>query len=158
MKSRLRKLIGTSNTKYTHMTIRQLSVFLENKPGYLNEALAVLARYNVNINALTIADTSDYGLARILVSDPQLAQEKLHEANFAVRIHDVLSLEMGAEPGSLYHILNLFAEANISIEYVYAFSFGSKSILVFRTDNREKAVELILKNKLKSITEEDLAQ
>lgn len=80
------------------MTIRQLSVFLENKPGYLNEVLAVLARYNVNINALTIADTSDYGLARILVSDPQLAQEKLHEANFAVRIHDVLSLEMGAEP------------------------------------------------------------
>ena len=56
------------------MTIRQLSVFLENKPGYLNEALAVLARYNVNINALTIADTSDYGLARILVSDPQLAK------------------------------------------------------------------------------------
>ena len=158
MKSHLRELIGTSNKKNTHMTIRQLSVFMENKAGYLNEVLAVLARNNININALTIADTSDYGIARILVSDPQLALDKLHEENFAVRIHDVLSLEMGAEPGSLYNILNLFAEANISIEYVYAFSFGSKSILVFRTDNREKAVEVILTNKLKSVTEEDLAQ
>ncbi|MBP1663405.1 MAG: amino acid-binding domain protein [Bacteroidetes bacterium] len=138
------------------MTIRQLSVFMENKPGYLNEVLAVLARNNININALTIADTSDYGIARILVSDPQLALDKLHEKNFAVRIHDVLSLEMGAAPGSLYNILNLFATANISIEYVYAFSYGSKSIVVLRTDNSEKAVEVIRDNKLKSITEDDL--
>ena len=138
------------------MTIRQLSVFMENKPGYLNEVLAVLARNNININALTIADTSDYGIARILVSDPQLALDKLHEENFAVRIHDVLSLEIGAAPGSLYNILNLFAAASISVEYVYAFSYGSKSIVVLRTDNREKAVEVIRDNKLKSITEDDL--
>jgi len=138
------------------MTIRQLSVFLENKPGYLDEMLSVLAKNNINIAALTIADTSDYGIVRLLVSDPQLALEKLREEHYIVRIHDILSLEMDAAPGSMYKILNTFTLAGISIEYVYAFSFGSKSIVVLRTDNREKAVDVIKQNNLKSIAEEDL--
>lgn len=138
------------------MTIRQLSVFLENKTGYLNEMLAILAKNSINIVALTVADTSDYGIVRMIVSDPQLALDKLREEHFTVRIHDILSLEMDAAPGSLARILDLFNEQDIAIEYVYAFSFGSKSILVFRTNNREKAVEVIKKNKLKSISEEEL--
>ncbi|MBP8904092.1 MAG: ACT domain-containing protein [Paludibacteraceae bacterium] len=139
------------------MTIRQLSVFMENKPGNLNDILLVLAQNNINIAALTVADTSDYGILRLLVSDPQKALDKLREKHFTVRIHDVLSLEMDPEPGSLYRILHHFAEAGISMEYVYAFSFGSKSIVVFRTDNREKAVEVIKENNLISISEEELA-
>ena len=138
------------------MTIRQLSVFLENKPGYLDEMLTVLAENNINIAALTIADTSEYGIVRLLVSDPQFAQEKLREHRFTVRIHDVLSLEMDPQPGSLNRILHYFADEDISREYVYAFSYGSKSIVVFRTDNREKAVEVIRENKLKSVTEDAL--
>jgi hypothetical protein len=138
------------------MTIRQLSVFLENKPGCLDDMLSVLAHNNININALTIADTSDYGIVRLLVSDPQLALDKLREAQYTVRIHDILSLEMDASPGSMYKILDLFTKAGISVEYIYAFSFGSKSVMVVRTDNREKAVEIIKQNNLKSITEEDL--
>ena len=105
------------------MTIRQLSVFMENKPGNLNDILLVLAQNNINIAALTVADTSDYGILRLLVSDPQKALDKLREKHFTVRIHDVLSLEMDPEPGSLYRILHHFAEAAISMEYVYAFSF-----------------------------------
>ena len=139
------------------MTIRQLSVFMENKPGNLNDILLVLAQNNINIAALTVADTSDYGILRLLVSDPQKALDKLREKHFTVRIHDVLSLEMDPEPGSLYRILHHFAEAGIGMEYVYAFSFGSKSIVVFRTDNREKAVEVIKENNLISISEEELA-
>ena len=138
------------------MTIRQLSVFLENKTGYLNEMLAKKKKNSINIVALTVADTSDYGIVRMIVSDPQLALDKLREERFTVRIHDILSLEMDAAPGSLARILDLFNEQDIAIEYVYAFSFGSKSILVFRTNNREKAVEVIKINKLKSISEEDL--
>ena len=138
------------------MTIRQLSVFLENKTGHLNEILAILAKNNININALTVADSSDYGLLRMLVSDPEKAVEVLHAAHYSVRIHDVLSLEMDAAPGSMSHILNLFTNAGLSIEYVYAFSFGSKSILVLRTDNQEKAIEVILTNRLKTIHESDL--
>ena len=138
------------------MTIRQLSVFMENKSGILNEILSVLAQNNINIAALTVADTNDYGILRLLVSDPQSALEKLREKQFTVRIHDVLSLEMAPEPGSLYRILHHFAETRISMEYVYAFSFGSKSIVVFRTDNREKAEKVIKENGLKSVREEDL--
>lgn len=138
------------------MTIRQLSVFLENKPGCLDDMLSVLAENKININALTIADTSDYGIVRLLVSDPQLAHEKLREAHYIVRIHDILSLEMDAASGSMYKILDLFTKADISVEYIYAFSFGSKSVMVVRTDNSEKAAEVIKQNNLKSITEEEL--
>lgn len=138
------------------MTISQLSVFLENKTGYLNQVLAVLAKHNINIVALTVADTSDYGILRAIVSDPQKALEVLRAEEFSVRIHDILSIEMEAAPGTMSRILDLFTAANICIEYVYAFSFGSKSILILRTDNRDKSVEVIKANKLKSITEADL--
>ena len=138
------------------MTISQLSVFLENKTGYLNQVLAVLAKHNINIVALTVADTSDYGILRAIVSDPEKALEVLRAEQFSVRIHDILSIEMSAEPGTMSHILDMFTAADICIEYVYAFSFGSKSILILRTDNREKSIQVIKDNKLKSITGADL--
>jgi hypothetical protein len=138
------------------MTIPQLSVFIENKTGYLNEVLAVLAKHNINIIALTVADTSDYGILRTIVSDPYKALEVLREEHFSVRMHDILSLEMDAAPGTMSHILDLFTAADICIEYVYAFSFGSKSILMLRTNNAEKAVDVIHQNNLKTISEADL--
>ena len=138
------------------MTIRQLSVFLENKTGYLNQVLAVLAKYNINIIALTVADTSDYGILRAIVSDPEKALEVLRAEQFSVRIHDILSIEMEPAPGTMSRILDLFTAADICIEYVYAFSFGSKSILMLRTDNPDKSIEVIKANKLKSISEADL--
>jgi len=138
------------------MTISQLSVFLENKTGYLNQVLAVLAKYNINIIALTVADTSDYGILRAIVSDPGKALEVLRAEQFSVRIHDILSIEMEAAPGTMSRILDLFTAADICIEYVYAFSFGSKSILVLRTDNQDKSIEIIKANNLRSITEADL--
>lgn len=115
-----------------------------------------MAKKNINIIALTVADSSDYGILRAIVSDPEKALEALRAEQYSVRVHDILSLEMDAAPGSMSRILNLFTDANICIEYVYAFSFGSKSILMLRTDNPEKSVDVILKNKLKSIREEDL--
>jgi hypothetical protein len=138
------------------MTISQLSVFLENKTGYLNQVLAVLAKHNINIIALTVADTSDYGILRAIVSDPAKALEVLRNEQFSVRIHDILSVEMDAAPGTMSRILDLFTAADICIEYVYAFSFGSKSILILRTDNLDKSIEIIKENKLKSINEADL--
>ena len=138
------------------MTISQLSVFLENKTGYLNQVLAVLGKNNINIIALTVADTNDYGILRAVVSDPNKALEVLRAEQFSVRLHDILSIEMEPNPGTMSRILDLFTAADISIIYVYAFSFGSKSILILRTDNREKSIEVIKENKLKTITEEDL--
>jgi len=138
------------------MTIRQLAVFLENKTGYLNQVLAVLAKYNINIIALTVADTSDFGILRAIVSDPEKALDVLREDGFSVRIQDVFSIEMDAAPGTMSRILDLFTAADICIEYVYAFSFGSKSILILRTDNTKKSAEVIIANNLKSISEADL--
>jgi len=138
------------------MTIRQLSVFLENKTGHLNEILNILAKNQININALTVADSSDYGLLRMLVSDIEKALEVLRAENISVRIQEVISLEMDPKPGSMAKILNLLSSAGLSIEYVYAFSFGNKSVLVLRTNDREKAYEVIFNNHLKSIHESDL--
>ena len=138
------------------MTIRQLSVFLENKTGHLNQVLSVLSKNDINIVALTVADSSDYGIMRAIVSDPEKALKALREEHFTVRVHDILSLEMDAAPGSMSHILDLFTEADICIEYVYAFSFGSKSILIVRTDNSEKAIEVINDNNLKTISEGEI--
>jgi hypothetical protein len=138
------------------MTIRQLSVFLENKTGHLNQVLSVLSKNDINIVALTVADSSDYGIMRAIVSDPEKALKALREEHFTVRVHDILSLEMDAAPGSMSHILDLFTAADICIEYVYAFSFGSKSILIVRTDNSEKAIEVINDNNLKTISEGEI--
>jgi len=138
------------------MKIRQLSVFIENKTGHLNRILSVLGHNNINIIALTVAETSDYGILRMLVSDPEKALAALRNELYTVRIHDVFTLEMDAEPGSMAHILDLFTNEGVSIDYVYAFSFGSKSILVFRTDNCPKALDIINHHQLKSINESDL--
>jgi len=138
------------------MTIRQLSVFLENKTGHLNQILSVLAKNNINIIALTVADSSDYGILRAIVSDPEKALQILRSEQFTVRVHDIFSLEMDAAPGSMSKILDLFTAADICIEYVYAFSFGSKSILMLRTDKCDEAVNVIEQNKLKSISEANL--
>lgn len=138
------------------MTIRQLTVFLENKTGHLNETLSVLAKNNINIIALTMADSSEFGILRAIVSDPEKALIVLKAEHFTVRVHEIVSIEMDAAPGSMSNIFDLFTEANICIEYVYAFSFGSKSILILRTDNSEKTLEVIYKNGLKMISEEEL--
>ncbi len=115
-----------------------------------------MAASNINIVALTVADSSDYGILRAIVSDPEKALAALRAEQFTVRVHDILSLEMDAAPGSMSHILDLFTAADICIEYVYAFSFGSKSILIIRADNSDKAMQVIQANGLKSIREEDL--
>ena len=118
--------------------------------------MRVLAKNNINIVALTVADSTDFGLLRAIVSDPEKALKVLHDEHFTVRVHEILSLEMDPAPGSMSKILDLFTDADIFIEYVYAFSFGSKSILIIRTDNSEKALEIIKINGLKTISEEEL--
>jgi hypothetical protein len=138
------------------MTISQLSVFIENKTGNLNKVLSVLAKNNINIVALTVADSSDYGIMRAIVSDPNKAFEALRDEQFTVRVHEIIGLEMPEAPGSMSIILDLFVAADVCIEYVYAFSYGSKSMLVFRSDNQEKALAVIKENNLVSILSKSL--
>ncbi len=137
-------------------TIRQLSIFLENKSGRLQEVLEALGNEKINITALTIADTSEYGILRLIVSDPENGYKLLKNRGFSVNLTDVLSLAVSHEAGSLAKVLKKFSEEKLSIEYMYAFSLGEKAIIVLRTDNRPKAFEIIERNNFTVISEDEI--
>jgi len=137
-------------------TIRQLSIFLENKSGRLHEALEVLGNENINITALSIADTSEYGIIRLLVSDPEKACKLLKTHGFSVSLTEMISLSISHEAGSLEKVLKQFSDENLSIEYMYAFSLGEKAIIVLRTDNPAKAFEIIRRYNIKTIGEDEV--
>lgn len=138
------------------MTIKQLSIFLENKSGRLTEVLDTIGKEKINIIALTIADTSDYGILRMIVSSPEEAYTLLKEKGFSVNLTEVLSIKTPAEAGSFARAFKIFSDELISIEYMYAFSLGDKAMIVLRTEDREKALNAINKNKMYLINENDL--
>lgn len=139
------------------MTIHQLSVFLENKSGTLVKVLQVLKQENIQLIASTIADTADYGICRIICSDPVKAYNVLKEAGVAVSLCDVLAVELDDEPGRAADAISLFAGEGVSIAYLYSFLLNGKGVLVFRTDNPDKAEEIIKENGLKPIAESELS-
>ena len=140
------------------MTIHQLSIFIENRSGTLIKVLEVLKQANIQIVASTIADTAEYGIYRLICSEPLRAYEELKKAGVAVALSDVLALELDDEPGRAADAIKMFSDAGISIAYLYSFLLKGKGILVFRTDNRPQALDVILKNNLKYIPENDLTK
>ena len=137
-------------------TIRQLSIFLENKSGRLQDVLETLSSENINITALTIADTSEYGILRLIVSDPESGYKLLKTQGFSVNLTDVIALSVSHKSGSLSKVLKRFSEVNLSVEYMYAFSLGEKAAIILRTDNRPKAFEIIEQNKFSIISENEI--
>ena len=140
------------------MTIHQLSIFIENRSGTLIKVLDVLKQASIQIVASTIADTAEYGIYRLICSEPLRAYEELKKAGVAVALSDVLALELDDEPGRAADAIKMFSDAGISIAYLYSFLLKGKGILVFRTDNRPQALDVILKNNLKYIPENDLTK
>ena len=140
------------------MTIHQLSIFIENRSGTLIKVLDALKEASIQIIASTIADTAEYGIYRLICSEPLRAYEELTKAGITVALSDVLALELDNTPGRAADAVSTFSKAGISIAYMYSFLLGGKGILVFRTDNPELARETILQNNLKYITETDLTQ
>lgn len=138
------------------MTIKQLSVFLENKSGRLTEVLETLGQKKINITALTIADTSEYGILRLIVSDPEKAKNLLREKGFSVNLTDVLSISTPIEAGSFAKALRIFSDENISIEYMYAFSLEKKAMIVLRTEDTDQAIAAIQKHKMDLVRGSDL--
>ena len=138
------------------MTIHQLSIFIENRSGTLIKVLQILKQANIQIVASTIADTAEYGIYRLICSEPLRAYEELKKAGVAVALSDVLALELDDEPGRAADAVKIFSDAGISIAYLYSFLVASKGILVFRTDNNEQAREAIILNHLKFVTEKEL--
>ena len=138
------------------MTINQLSIFIENRSGTLIKVLEVLKQSGIQIVASTIADTAEYGIYRLICSEPIRAFDELKKAGIAAAMSDVFAIELDNQPGRAADAIEIFSKAGISITYMYSFLFNGKGILIFRTDNSEQARESIMQNNLKFIAEEDL--
>jgi len=139
------------------MTVQQLSVFIENKSGSLVRVLRLLKQENIQLIATTIADTVDYGIFRIICSQPDKAYRVLREAGVAVSLCEVFAIELDDRPGQAADAIELFASEGISIAYLYSFLLKGKGVLIFRTDHAEKAAELIASHGLHAIEEKDLS-
>jgi hypothetical protein len=138
------------------MSIKQLSIFLENKSGRLTEVLETLGQEKINIAAMSIADTSEYGILRLIVSDPLESFKLLKAKEFSVNLTDVIGIETPKEAGSFAIAIKHFSQENISIEYMYAFAYHNKGVIIMRTDDRQKAFQIIEKRNLKLINQEDI--
>jgi hypothetical protein len=125
------------------MKIHQLSLFLENKPGQMNQPCRLLAGSGIGISTLTLADTQRFGILRLIVSDWQKARDLLQESGYAVNITEVVAVEVADRPGGLADLLDLIAGTAINIEYMYAFTFGreGRAALIFRFDRPDDAIE-----------------
>ena len=140
------------------MTVHQLSVFIENKSGALVRVLQLLKQENIQLIASTIADTADFGICRIICSQPEKACQVLKEAGVAVSLCEVFAVELDDRPGKAADAIELFASEGISIAYLYSFLLNGKGVLIFRTDNPEKAAEIIVSKGLSAIEEKDLSR
>ncbi|MBQ6965531.1 MAG: amino acid-binding protein [Bacteroidaceae bacterium] len=137
------------------MTIKQLSIFIENKGGTLIKVLDLLSKAGIQIIASTVADTKDYGIYRVLTNNSTQAYLILKDAGINVQLSDVFALSIDDQPGRAAEAIKDISAANVSILYLYSFLWKDKGVLVFRADPSEKAKETIMLNKLTFLTEAD---
>jgi len=140
------------------MKVDQLSIFLENRAGRLAEVTRILSEAGVNIRALSLADTSDFGILRLIVSDFETAKDKLKENGFTVGRTSVVAVEVPDHPGGLHSILSMLQNSNINVEYMYAFvqQSGDSAVLIFRFDRTDQGIELLQKNGITIVPGEKL--
>lgn len=139
------------------MSVNQVSVFLENKPGTLNKLTDVLATNKINIRALSLAETSEFGIVRMIVNDVFDATNVLKENNFVATLTPVLAYAIKDEAGYLNNLLKNFTEANVNIEYMYAFAGKERAYMIFRVNDTKKAESLLKSKGLKSLTQEEIS-
>lgn len=132
------------------MKIKQLSIFLQNRMGSLAKPLEVLTVANVNIRAMCMADTSEFGILRLVVDDPEKGKEALEENNFLVKITNIIGVEMNDTPGGLTAVLDIIKDNLIDLEYLYAFSHdkAGKAILLLHADDIDKLISVLDENKI----------
>ena len=133
------------------MKVDQISVFLENKPGALTEVTRILGEAGVNIRALSLADTKDFGILRLIVNDNEKAKGVLGAKGFTVRKTEVVAVEVPDRPGGLADILKILSEAGVNVEYLYAFvqQSGSNAIIIFRFDETDRAISVLSEKKVR---------
>ena len=139
------------------MTIKQLSIFIENKGGTLIKVLEKLSTHGIQIIASTVADTSEYGIYRVLCDKPTQAYLMLKEAGINVQLSDVFALSIDDTPGCAAKAIKVISDSKVSVLYLYSFLWKGKGVLTLRTDNAEKTKEIIMLQKLNFLTENDFA-
>ena len=140
------------------MKLTQLSVFLENKPGQISLPCRALAKAEINILTLSLSDTQQFGILRLIVRDWRKAKTVLEQAGCVVNLTEVVALEVDDRPGGLAELLELIEREGVNIEYMYAFTFGrkGKAVMVFRFDDPDKGVELLRLNNVNVLGSVDL--
>ncbi len=140
------------------MKVEQISIFLENKSGRLAEVADVLAGSGINIRALSLADTTDFGILRLIVNDTEKAKQVLKDNGFTVGKTEVIAVEVPDRPGGLAHILSVMKDEGVNVEYMYAFvqRSGGNAIIIFRFDELEKAIKALQKSGVVILKGEDV--
>jgi hypothetical protein len=130
------------------MKVEQISIFLENKPGALESVMRLLKDADINIRSLSLADTSDFGILRLIVNDANKALRVLNDNGLRVSRTNVVAVEVPDRPGGLHSILAVLAQYGINVEYLYAFieKSGENAVIIFRFDSPDDAVDVLLKN------------
>ncbi|SDU17302.1 ACT domain-containing protein [Desulfobacula phenolica] len=140
------------------MCAEQISVFIENKEGRLAEVTAILRDANVNIRALSLADTTDFGVLRLIVNNNEGAKTALKKEGFTVGITQVIAVEVRDEPGGLNNILDPLSENEVNVEYMYAFANPQckNAIMIFRFDDHDKALKILAEQNIKVINSQEI--
>ncbi|MDA3930236.1 MAG: ACT domain-containing protein [Prolixibacteraceae bacterium] len=138
------------------MIIKQLSVFLENKTGRLSEVSSILGDAGINMTAFSIADTSDFGILRVIVSEPEKAMKILKKNDFSVNLTDVVCLICPNESGALARALKILKEEEVQIEYMYAFSIDKAANIILRTADTNDCIEKLQKHELELMKASEL--
>ncbi|GHT00904.1 hypothetical protein FACS1894123_09320 [Bacteroidia bacterium] len=138
------------------MLIKQLSIFLENKRGRFTEVTSILGEAGINMTAFTVSESSDFGIVRLIVSDPDKAKQVLQEHLYAVTVNEVICVQMPNKPGALSEVMKIITDSGIFVEYMYAFSSGSVASVIIRPDNLGKAVAELSKNKVELLASSEL--
>ena len=140
------------------MKLKQISLFLENKPGSLSRPCQVLAKAKLNILTLSVADSQSFGIMRLILQDWEKAKTVLEKAGFIVKVTNVIAIEVPDHPGGLAELLLLIEKAGVNVEYMYAFTVKNenKGMLVFRFDDTDRAIEALQKKKINVISSVEL--
>jgi len=140
--------------------IQQISIFAQNRPGKIRRITEILTRNNINIRAITVASGDDYGVIKLIVSDPRKAYQFLKQAGLSVALNEVLAIRMEDKPGGLHQVVEILAENNINVEDAYGFVIesGKRAVLVVNVANIKKAKEVLLSKGMYLLKEKDLYQ
>ncbi len=140
------------------MKLTQISIFLENRKGRLFEVCDLLGKSRINIRALTVAESEEFGILRIVVDKPRQAMKALKGSGFVANLTDIVAVEVADEPGGLARILEILSAGRINVEYMYGFveKHSDKALLVFRFEDADKAITVLKKHKIKVVGKDEM--